>query len=157
MRREVLRVSAGGVLVALLAACGGGVDTSKAFNQDDFDKSLTSYMTAAANNFSGFSADPPLLGTSECGIKNAGQPGAKAECKLSSGFDTRVEAMNAYTEQKDRVAKALPSNARTLEQKNAVPNTPLRFAAIEGKGALVLVLTKTGGTWVVAYVFQKAP
>jgi hypothetical protein len=157
MKSGSLRIGATCAIVALLAACGGGADTSKPFSQDDFNKSLASYMTAAGNNFDGFSADTALVGASECSVDNAGKPGAMVECKLGDGYDTQDDAMKAYTTQKDRMTKALPGDARGGEQKNAAPNTPVRFVALSGKGAAFLVLTKNNDKWVVGYVFQKAP
>lgn len=158
LKSGALRIGAMCAMAALLAACGGGgSDASKPFSQDDFNKSLSSYMTAAGTNFDGFSADPALVGTTECTLDGAGKPGASALCKIGDGYDSQDDAMKEYTTQKDRVTKALPSDARGGEQKNAAPNTPIRFAAVSGKGGVILVVTKNADKWVVGYVFQKAP
>ena len=154
MKVGALRI--GAVCVSLaLAACGGG-QQEKPFSQDDYTKSLASYMAAAGTNFDGFSADPALAGTSGCTVDNAGKDGATAECKVDT-YDSQDDAMKSYTTQKDRLTKALPNDARGGEQKNAAPNTPVRFAAISGKGGAILILTQNGDKWVVGYVFQKAP
>ena len=160
LKSGALRIGAACAMVALLAACGGGgsgADTSKPFSQSDYNKSFTSFITAAGNNFDGFTGDPALVGTDSCTVDNAGKPGASAECKMGDGYDKQDDAMKAYATQKDRMTKALPSDARGGEQKNAAPNTPIRFAAISGKGGVILVLTKNADKWVVGYVFQKAP
>jgi hypothetical protein len=156
MSNRILRVGVAGALAALLAACGG-TDSAKAFSQDAFNTSFSSYMSAAGKNFDGFSADPALFGASECGVKNPGKPGAVLECKLGDGYDRLDDAVSAYNVQRDLVTKALPKGAREREEKNALYNTPIRFAAVSRKGAVILVLTKSGGKWVVGYIFQKAP
>lgn len=150
------RIAVSFALAGLLVACGGGTQSEKPFSQEDYTKSLASYMNAAGTNFQGFSADTALPGTSDCTVDNAGKDGATAECKVDT-FDSQDDAMKAYTTQKDRLTKGLPADARGGEQKNAAPNTPLRFAAVSGKGGAILILTKNGDKFVVGYVFEKAP
>lgn len=147
-------------LITLIAACSGGSPaaeyTPPPIKQADFTKSLATYMAAAGTNFQGFSNDPPLVGSSECNIDNAGKDNATAECKVNS-FNNEKDAMKLYSQQKGLLAKALPGDARGAEQKDAAPNTPLRFAAASGKSGAVLILTQNGADWIVGYVFQKVP
>lgn len=156
MKMRALRFAATCAIVALLAACGSGADTSKPFSQEDFSKSLATYMTAAGTNFDGFTGDPALVGTSECSVDNAGKAGATTQCKVDV-YESQADAMKSYTTWKDRIVKALPEDAKGGEQKDAAPNTPFRFVALSGKGGLVLGLTKFNGKWLVGYLFQKAP
>lgn len=156
MKCVTTRISGLAVAAALLAlpACSGGDSKPAPFNQADFNTSLASYMDASTKDFQDFSGDPPLVGTSQCEVDDAGKPTAQVFCKVDE-YDSKDDAQKSYIVQKKRVIAAMPSDAQGGEQSNATPTTPVRFVALERDKGVVVVMTQHNDKWLVGYMFQK--